>query len=217
MMAYLVMMTPRLMELHRVIKPTGSIYLHCDPTAGHYLKIIMDTIFGTENFRNEIVWKRTNVHSDAKRWSPVNDSILYYAKSNRFVWNPQHLPHSETHIASKYRLVDERGRRYTLSDMTSPNPRPNMMYEWKGFPSPQMGWRYSKETMAKLDAEGRIWYPDDRSRRPRLKRFLDEMPGTVVTSNWTDIDPINSQAAERLGYPTQKPVTLLKRIIPRSL
>lgn len=216
MMAYLVMMTARLIELHRVLKPTGSIYLHCDPTASHYLKIVMDTIFGLENFRNEIIWQRTNVHSDSKTWSAISDTILFYTKSSIFTWNPIYLPHSEEHVESKYKNVDNDGRRYTLSDMTSPNPRPNMMYEWKGFPFPPNGWRYSKETMAKLDAEGRIYYPDDKTKRPRLKRYLEEMAGNLVTNVWTDINPINSQAQERLGYPTQKPVVLLERIVQAS-
>jgi site-specific DNA-methyltransferase (adenine-specific) len=216
MMAYLVMMAVRLVELHRVLKPTGSLYLHCDPTASHYLKIMLDTVFGVQNFRNELVWQRTNVHSDSKTWSNVSDTIFFYTKSNRFTWNSIHLPHSEEHLKSKYSNLDPDGRRFTLSDMTSPNPRPNMMYEWKGFAFPPNGWRYSRETMARLDAEGRIWYPADKSKRPRLKRYLDEMPGTLVSNVWTDINPINSQAAERLGYPTQKPVALLDRIIAAS-
>jgi site-specific DNA-methyltransferase (adenine-specific) len=216
MMAYLVMMAARLVELHRVLKPTGSLYLHCDPTASHYLKIILDTIFDVRNFRNEIVWQRTNIHSDSKTWSAVSDAIFFYSKSGTFAWNPVYLPHSEQHISSKYRGRDSDGRAYTLSDMTSPNPRPNMMYDWKGYPFPQNGWRYSKETMAKLDADGRIWYPDDKSKRPRLKRFLDKMPGRLLGNVWTDIPPINSQAAERLGYPTQKPIALLERILLAS-
>jgi site-specific DNA-methyltransferase (adenine-specific) len=216
MMAYLVMMATRIVELHRVLKPTGSLYLHCDPTASHYLKIILDTIFGPQNFRNEIIWKRTNVHSDAKHWSPVSDTILFYTKGAKFTWNPPYAPHSEQHLESKYNATDQDGRRYTLSDMTSPNPRPNMMYEWMGYSSPPNGWRYSKETIAKLHAEGRIWYPDSTAKRPRLKRYLDEMPGTLLSSIWTDIPPINSQASERLGYPTQKPLTLLERIIQAS-
>jgi DNA modification methylase len=217
MLAYLSMMAPRLVELRRVLKSSGSIYLHCDPTASHYLKLLMDGVFGPTNFRSEVTWKRTNVHSDSKEWSSVADILLYYVRDNKaaFRWNPIHLKHSEEHIASKYQ-ADESGRLYTLSDMTSPHPRPNMMYEWKGYPSPAMGWRYSKETMAKLDHEGRIWYPGDRSKRPRLKRFLDEMPGTLVTNVWTDIFPINSQAQERLGYPTQKPEAFLERIIRAS-
>ncbi len=216
MMAYLVMMAARLVELHRVLKPTGSLYLHCDPTASHYLKIVLDAIFGIRNYRNEIVWQRTNVHSDSKTWSNVSDTIFFYTRSDNFTWNSIYLPHSEKHVQSKYANIDESGRRYTLDNMTSPNPRPNMMYEWKGHASPPNGWRYSRETMTRLDTEGRIWYPDDKSKRPRLKRYLDEMPGTLVGNVWTDINPINSQAAERLGYPTQKPLALLERIIAAS-
>lgn len=217
MLAYLAMMAPRLIELRRVLKPTGSIYLHCDPTASHYLKLLMDAVFGPVNYRSEITWKRTNVHNDSKSWSAVADTLLYFVKDNRsaFVWNPIHLPHTEEYVTSKYR-ADEDGRLYTLDNMTSPAPRPNMMYEWKGFPHPPMGWRYSRETMEKLDSEGRVWYPDDKTKRPRLKRFLDEMPGNLLTTVWTDINPINSQAQERLGYPTQKPEALLERIIKAS-
>jgi site-specific DNA-methyltransferase (adenine-specific) len=217
MMAYLVMMTARLIELHRVLKPTGSLYLHCDPSASHYLKIILDTVFGPEQFVNEIVWKRTTTHSDAKRWSPVTDTILFYSKTASFTWNPIYTPHDPEYIADKYTHDDKDGRgAYTLDNMTSPNPRPNMMYEWKGHASPPAGWRYSKETMQKLDSEGRIWYPNSKDKRPRLKRYLSEMPGRVHDNIWLDINPINSQAAERLGYPTQKPIALLERIIKSS-
>ncbi|MBF0305876.1 MAG: restriction endonuclease [Alphaproteobacteria bacterium] len=222
MMAYLAMMGVRLIELHRVLKATGSIYLHCDPTASHYLKIMMDAIFGADMFRNEIVWKRTTTHSDSKTWSRVSDSILFYSKSRIFTWNTPREPHSEEYIRTKYGNDDGDGRRYTLDNMTSPNPRPNMMYEWKGFQSPDKGWRYSRETMARLDAEKRIWYPANKDgslntmKRPRLKRYLDEMEGGVMGNVWTDISPLNSQAQERLGYPTQKPVALLDRILRAS-
>jgi len=214
MMAYLAMMAPRLIELKRVLKPTGSIYLHCDPTASHYLKMLMDSIFGPEAFRSEIIWKRTNTHSDAKRWSPVSDSIFYYAIGSP-TWNPPFSPHSDDYLSVKYRYSDERGR-YRLDNMTSPKPRPNMMYEWKGFPSPPFGWRYSRETMAKLDAEDRIQYPKSKEMRPQLKRYLESMRGVLMGNVWTDIAPINSQAQERLGYPTQKPEALLERIIEAS-
>ena len=216
MMAYLVMMAIRLVELHRVLKPTGSIYLHCDPTASHYLKLLMDSTFGPEHFLAEVTWKRTGTHSDAKRWSPVADILLQYERNEYPTWNPPYEPHSEEYIADKYRFADADGRKYTLDNMTSPKPRPNMMYTWKGHPSPPCGWRYSKETMAKLDAEGRIWYPDSKSKRPRLKRYLDEMQGVLLGNVWTDIDPINSRAQERLGYPTQKPEVLLERIVKAS-
>lgn len=216
MMAYLAMMAPRLVQLRRALKPTGSIYLHCDPTASHYLKMLLDAIFGPLNFLAEITWRRTGTHSDARRWSPVADVLLHYAKGDSPTWNPIHVPHAAEYVAEKYRFDDGDGRRYQLDNMTSPKPRPNMMYEWRGHASPALGWRYSKETMAKLDAEGRIWYPDSKSKRPRLKRYLDEMLGVLTGNVWTDIDPINSRAAERLGFPTQKPEALLERIILAS-
>jgi Adenine specific DNA methylase Mod len=218
MLAYLVEMTVRLVELRRVLKRTGSLYLHCDPTASHYLKVILDAIFGPENFRSDITWKRTNVHSDSKDWSAVADTLLYYVKdaNSDFCWNPIRVAHGDEYVASKYRYVDADGRRYRLDNMTSPNPRRNMMYEWKGHASPAMGWRYERATMERLDAEGRIWYPDSKAKRPQLRRYLDEMSGTLLTNVWTDIDPINSQAKERLGYPTQKPVALLERILQAS-
>ena len=222
MQSYLIFMAVRLLEMRRVLKASGSIYLHCDDAAGHWLRALMDAVFGMAAFRNEIVWKRTTTHSDSKTWSRVSDTIIFYSMGERFTWNTPHAPHSEEYIASKYRHEDENGRRYTLDNMTSPNPRPNMMYEWKGFESPVKGWRYSRDTMARLDEEGRIWYPQhgdgtfDTKRRPRLKRYLDEMKGGVMGNVWTDISPINSQAKERIGYPTQKPLALLDRIIRAS-
>jgi site-specific DNA-methyltransferase (adenine-specific) len=224
MMAYLVMMANRLVELHRVLKQTGSIYLHCDPTASHYLKIVMDTVFGAENFRNEIVWKRQSAHSDAKNKFPdVADIILFYAKSKAESFVPQYGEHDPEYIERFYRFDDHDGRGlYQLADMASPNPRPNMMYEWKGFPYPAKGWRYQRETMARLDAEGRVWYPIypdgsfDFSKRPRLKRYLQEQEGSIITNIWTDIQPLHDVAAERMGYPTQKPLALLERIIQAS-
>lgn len=216
MLAYLSMMAPRLMELQRVLRKTGSIYLHCDPTASHYLKMLMDAIFGAERFRSEIVWQRTNVHSDSKAWSHVSDTIFFYTKTDDFTWNPQYEPLSEQYVESKYTHVEEDGRRYLLDNMTSPSPRPNMMYEWKGHESPPRGWRYSHETMERLDSEGRIWYPADKAKRPRLKRYLEDSKGRLLSNVWTDIYPINSQAVERLGYPTQKPISLLIRIIAAS-
>ena len=215
-LAYLVMMSARLVELHRVLKPTGSLYLHCDPTASHYLKVLLDAIFGPVNFRGEITWVRTTTHNDAKRWSPNADILLYYGKSASVTWNPVYLAHSEKYTDDKYRYQDPDGRRYGLWDMTSPNPRANLTYEWKGHTPPANGWRFSKERMAELDAEGRIWYPDSKAKRPRFKRYLDEQPGVVVGNVWTDISPINSRAKERLGYPTQKPLVLLERIIKDS-
>lgn len=222
LMAYLAMMAVRLIEMRRILKATGSLYLHCDPTASHYLKLLLDGIFGFDKFQNEIIWKRTTTHSDSKTWSRVADTILFFTKGKEFTWVVPRESHSVEYLAAKYRHDDGDGRRYMLDNMTSPNPRPNMMYEWKGFPFPAKGWRYSTETMARLDREGRIWYPtlDDGSfntaKRPRLKRYLEEMEGGVMGTVWTDIHPVNSQAKERMGYPTQKPVALLERILSAS-
>jgi site-specific DNA-methyltransferase (adenine-specific) len=222
LMAYLIYMVQRLLYMKTILRPTGSLYLHCDSTASHYIKIMLDGIFGHQNFRNEIIWKRTTVHSDSKTWSRVSDTILFYTKSDTFTWNRPRKPHSKEYLTSKYNKDDGDGRVYMLDNMTSPHPRPNMMYEWKGFPFPTAGWRYSKETMAKLDEEGRVWYPRhkdgsfDTSRRPRLKRYLAASAGQIIDNVWTDISPVNSQARERLGYPTQKPLDLLKRLIEAS-
>ena len=222
--AYLVMMTVRLVELHRVLKPTGSIYLHCDPTASHYLKVVMDAIFGARNFRNEIVWKRQSAHSDAKtKFSDVADIILFYVKSDKAQFRPQYGEHDPEYVQKFYRFDDGDGRGpYRLGDMASPNPRPHMMYDWKGYPFPAKGWRYQKDTMAKLDAEGRIYYPKkadgsaDTTKRLALKRYLREQEGSIITNVWADINSLHSSAAERLGYPTQKPLALLERIIQSS-
>ena len=217
MMAYLVMMAVRLVELHRVLKPTGSLYLHCDPTASHYLKVVLDTIFGPQNFVSEIVWKRTLAHTHAKRWAPVHDTIFCYSKSSEFTWNALYSVHDAGHVASKYTNDDGDGRGpYALDNLTAVGVRPNLMYEWKGFPPPAKGWRYSRETMEKLDAEGLIWYPNSKDKRPRRKRYLREMKGKAADTVWLDINPLNSQATERLGYPTQKPLSLLERIISAS-
>jgi len=216
-MAYLVMMTARLVELHRVLKPTGSLYLHCDPTASHYLKIILDAIFGATNFRNEITWKRTSSHNDARRkYANVSDIILYYTKSDTYTFNAQFGEYSEEYLTKFYRHVDENGRQYRLSDLRSPNPRPNLMYEYKGYKPHPNGWAVSREKMEKLDAEGRLHFPKTKDGRIQLKRFLDEMSGELVSNVWDDIKPIHAHAKERLDYPTQKPVALLERILEAS-
>ena len=224
MMAYLVMMAARLVELHRVLKPTGSLYLHCDPTASHYLKVLLDTVFRVENFRNEIVWKRQSAHSDASTKFPdVSDTILFYVKSGKSRFTPQYSKHDPNYVDKFYRFDDNDGRgSYRLGDITSPNPRPNMMYEWMGFPSPAKGWRFQRETMQTLHDEGRIYYPrnkdgsPDTTKRPAIKRYMNESDGSITTNIWSDILPLHGAAAERLGYPTQKPVALLERIIAAS-
>ncbi len=225
MLAYLAMMAPRLVELRRVLKETGSIYLHCDPTASHYLKLVMDAVFGPQMFRTEIIWKRTNTHSDSKRWSDVSDSILYYGKSNSVIWNPPYAEHSEKYLETKYRYSDDKGR-YRLDNMTSPSPRPNMMYEWKGFPSPPLGWRYSRETMTKLDEEGRIQYPNSLLKRPQLKRYLEQSSGVLMemsglTFHLLTPKPKNASATQPKARSSLRahPKSLLqrRRRSPRSL
>ncbi len=216
--AYIEFMRPRCVELHRVLKETGSFYYHCDWHASHYVKVMLDQILSENRFVNEIIWKRTTTHGDTTLgYSAVTDSILFYVGSDNPTWTPQHDKHDPKYLADKYHHDDGDGRGpYQLDNITSPNPRPNMMYEWKGHDSPAKGWRYSKETMARLDADGRIWYPESKDKRPRLKRYLKEMPGPIMGNLWSDIPPINSQASERLGYPTQKPLALLERIINAS-
>lgn len=224
MMAYLTMMANRLLELHRVLKPTGSLYLHCDPTASHYLKIVLDAVFGGDCYRNEIVWQRQSAHSDAKnKFANITDIILFYVKSTQAVFIPQYTEHDSSYIEKFYRFDDNDKRgKYRLDNMASPNPRPNMMYEWLGFSYPAKGWRYQRETMQRLHDEGRIHYPKkadgslDLSKRPSLKRYLNEQEGTIVSNLWTDIQSLHGVHAENMGYPTQKPVALLERIITAS-
>ncbi len=214
LMAYLTMMGVRLVELHRVLKPAGSLYLHCDPTASHYLKILMDAFFGRYKFGNEIIWQRTNAKSHAfTRFSSGHDVIFRFCKSENETWNSQYLSHTETYIKSHYANIEEAtGRRYTLGDCLNPNPnRPNLTYEWRGLTGVR---RWTREKMQQYHDEGRIIYT--KTGMPRYKRYLDEMPGTPLTDVWSDIFPINSQAQERLGYPTQKPVALLERIVAAS-
>jgi site-specific DNA-methyltransferase (adenine-specific) len=220
MMAYLVMMAARLVELHRVLKPTGSLYLHCDPTASHYLKIVLDSIFGVENFQNEVIWKRTSTKGDYKQgatnWPRIHDVVLYYQKDARRkgTFNQLFAAYSDEYIQDKYKYVDPDGRRYTLSDVSAPGSgsRGHPKYEILGV---TRYWRYSKDKMEQLIAEGRVIQPSPGA-VPRYKRYLDEVPGIALGDFWDDIPPINSQAAERLGYPTQKPLSLLERIINAS-
>src|ERR1035438_10379609 len=214
--AYIDYMRPRCVQLARVLKKSGSFYYHCDDHASHYVKVMLDGIFGENNFLNEIIWKRTTARSDAKRWNQLHDTLFVYTGGGDYAWNPQFEEYGDDYLTTKYRYQEPDGRRYRLGDITSPNPRPNMMYDWKGFASPEKGWRYSKETMTELDAAGRIWYPEDKAKRPQIKRYLEEMQGILMGSVWTDIAPLNSQAIERLGYPTQKPLALLERIIQAS-
>jgi len=201
--------------LGELLSANGSLYVHLDWHVGHYAKTVLDEVFGQEACQNEIIWKRTSARSDSHTYNHIHDVIYYYARGE-FVFNPIYMPHDPEYIADKYTQIDDQGRKYQLDNMTSPNPRPNMKYVWHGHQPPAMGWRYSKETMQRLHDEGRIWYPDSKDKRPRLIRYLDESSGQPVTSVWTDIPPVNSQAAERVDYDTQKPESLLERIIGAS-
>jgi len=217
MLAYLAMMAPRLVELRRVLKPTGSIYLHCDPTASHYLKMLMDAVLGPVYFRNEITWKRTHAHGDSRRrFANISDTILFYSKTDDCVFNRQLTPYSQEYKDKYYRHTDPDGRRYQLVSLRSPHPRPNLTYDYKGYKPHPNGWAVSREKMEQLDAEGRLYFPQHRDGAIREKYFLDEMSGVVAGDNWIDILPISAQAKERLGYPTQKPEGLLERIILAS-
>jgi site-specific DNA-methyltransferase (adenine-specific) len=217
MMAYLAMMAPRLVELHRVLKPTGSLYLHCDPTASHYLRMILDGIFGAENFRNEIIWKRTTAHSDSKtKFSHVTDTIFFYHRSKQSKWNPLYKQHDESYLKSHYRHQDKLGRIYRLDNIIrsqSMGLRPNLAYEFNGF-TPPFGWRMNRDKLEALNKQKRIYW--SKTGTPYLVRYLDEQEGEILDNLWDDIPPVNSQAQERLGYPTQKPQALLERIIEAS-
>ncbi len=218
MMAYLAMMAPRLVELHRVLKETGSLYLHCDPTASHYLRLVLDGVFDAENFRSEVIWKRTGTHSSANRWGPVHDTIFFYSRSRRYTWNRPYVPLAEDHKARHYRHVDDAGRRYAHGELTAPGKRNGRSgVAWRGFDVTALGrhWMTTVERLEEMYGEGKIYLPTDGS-WPRLIRYEDEGKGRAVGDNWTDISPINMQAKERLGFPTQKPIELLERIITAS-
>ncbi len=217
MLAYLTMMTIRMVELHRVLKPTGSIYLHCDPTMSHYLKVMMDSVFSTRCYRNEIIWKRYHAHNDAKTaFAKLTDTILFFSKSSAANFNPVFVPHDPEYIEKFFTHKDSAGRRYATNNLQSPNPRPNLTYEYKGFPPPPNGWKVSYERMVELDEQGRLEFPKKADGRIRLRYFLDEMDGQVVGNVWDDIPSLSSSHSERLGYPTQKPLALLERIINAS-
>jgi site-specific DNA-methyltransferase (adenine-specific) len=220
MMAYLAMMAPRLVELHRVLKETGSIYLHCDPTASHYLKILMDAVFGPQFFRNEVIWKRSDAHSDAKQgakhFGRIHDVLLFFSRGSVPQFAALYNPLSQKTQDSWYRNVEEStGRRFNKADVTGPGgaAKGNPFYEWKGI---TRYWRYKRERMEKLEAEGRLVY--SRSGMVYEKRYLDESKGVSVQDIWDDIPMLRgiSGSGERLGYPTQKPEALLERIITTS-
>jgi site-specific DNA-methyltransferase (adenine-specific) len=212
LLAYLVSMTLRIVEIHRVLKSTGSFYLHCDPTASHYLKIVLDTIFCSQggDYIAEITWERTSAHSDSKTFANTTDVIFLYSK-RILMFNQQFKPYSEEYLKKYYKHQDGKGR-FLDRDLTAGGlSGGGYNYDWKGI---KKLWRCPIETMQKYEEQNKLYYT--RNGTPRLKQYLEEMPGVPLTNLWNDIPPINSQASERLGYPTQKPEALLERIIKAS-
>jgi DNA modification methylase len=235
MMAYLAMMCVRMLELRRVLKPTGSLYLHCDPTASHYLKILLDAVFGPASFSNEVIWQRTSSHNSAKRWGPVHDTILYYSKSQDYVWNDVFQSYDESYLDRFYRFEDEKGR-FRIGDLTGAGVRTgDSGKEWRNVNPTDVGRHWAVPTaiierlglngtfdklsvqakLDRLDELGLIYWPP-KGRVPQFKRYLEVHRGVRIQDLIVDIAPIASQAAERLGYPTQKPLALLERILAAS-
>lgn len=215
MLAYLTMMTPRLVELHRVLRASGSLYLHCDPTASHYLKIVLDAIFGPVRFQNEISWMRSGAKNDSKRFGRSHDVIFFYTKTANFTWHSQYTPFEQASIDKNYTMVEEgTDRRYRHSDLTAGKAGGDVDFEWNGV-RPYRGrhWAYSRENLDQMLAENRIEFR--RTGMPVLKRYLDEQPGVPLQDFWADLR-LTSAHPERLGYPTQKPLSLMERIIGAS-
>jgi site-specific DNA-methyltransferase (adenine-specific) len=219
MMAYLTEMAIRLVELHRVLKPAGSIYLHCDPTASHYLKLLLDSVFGVKNYRNEIIWKRSHAHSSANRFGPNHDVIFLYGKTQATKWNRVFHAYDSNYIEKHYRHTDSEGRRYKHENPTGAGIRKGETGKpWRGIDPTvkHRHWIRLPEELEKLDNEGKIYWPKKKGSWPYIRIYLDEMKGISAQDVWTDIDVINMMAKERLGYPTQKPEALLERIIRAS-
>jgi site-specific DNA-methyltransferase (adenine-specific) len=214
-MPYLLMMLPRCIELYRVLKPTGSFYLHCDPCTSHYLKVLLDALFGVEHFRNEIAWKRTTAHNDASRYGRIHDTILYYTKSNTYTFHAESGSYSSQQL-KRYRYHDERGL-YRAENLTAPRMSPTRTFEWRGIhPGTNRQWRFSLNEMEHLYAEGYIiLQADGRPRKDGLKVYLQETAPTPLQDLWTDIS-LGPTTGERTGYPTQKPLALVERIIAAS-
>ena len=214
---YINYMMPRVNEIYRVLKKTGSFYYHCDWHASHYVKIMLDKIFSFNNFQNEIIWQRSNAHNDAKKkFGTLNDTIFFYTKTKSFTFNKTYQAYSEDYINSVYKYFNNDGRRYQSVDSRSPNPRPNLMYEYKGYKPHANGWAVSLDRMKDLDEQGLILFPKNKDGRIRFKKYLDEMPGVILGNVWCDIKSLQGQEKERLGYPTQKPIALMERIINAS-
>jgi DNA modification methylase len=232
MLAYLVMMAPRLVELRRVLKPTGSLYLHCDPTASHYLKLLLDAVFGPERFTSELIWKRTSAHSSSKRWGPVHDVLLFYTKSDEHTWNQIYQPLPQETVDEWYNNVEPgTDRRFNRADLTAAGTRNGSSGEsWRGIDVTAKGRHWAipgfvmhivnglatAAALDALDAAGRLFWPKREGGMPMLKRYLDESKGVPAVDVIVDISPLKNMTKERLGYPTQKPEALLDRIIQAS-
>jgi site-specific DNA-methyltransferase (adenine-specific) len=220
MMAYLAMMAVRMLELHRVLRPTGSLYLHCDPTASHYLKLLLDAVFGADRFQAEIIWRRTSPREAQRRWPRLHDVILQFVKdTNCTVFHPPRAAIDADWLKREYRHEDEKGR-YVLSDLTGEGRRNGPSGSvWRGIDPGSIGagrhWRTTPDQLDQWDADDRIYWPV-RGQYPKLKKYLEESSGTSIGDLWMDVPVLGRSAAERLGYPTQKPLALLERIIAAS-
>ncbi len=237
MRAYLAFMGPRLAEMHRILTDTGSLYLHCDPTANHYLKGLMDGIFGTENFRNQIIWKRTKAHNSGKQYGRTHDTILFYSKGEEWVWNPVYVAHDPAYVKRAYRHQDERGLYQVVALTASEVSLGESGRPWRGVNPSNIGRHWSTprreawpedveppenyealsvhEKLDALDASGLLYWPP-KGNVPRFKRYLSTSKGSRVQDVITDINPLTGNSKERLGYPTQKPLALYERLIAAS-
>lgn len=216
--SYLIWLNARLWEMRRVLKKTGSIYVHCDWHASHYIKTELDKIFGYENFINEVIWRRKggSALKGMKNLSNATDTIFYYSKSNKYTFNSLFVRPDDEYIKTNFSRVDETGRRFMATVMRSPNPRPNLMYDYKGYKMPPNGWAVSKEKMEDMDKSGVLYFPKDKSKQIYKKLYLDEYPGMPSNNLWSDIPTLKGTSKEIIGYPTQKPEALLERIIKVS-
>jgi adenine-specific DNA-methyltransferase len=213
--SFVTMIYERLALAHTLLAETGSIYVHCDPRVNSFIRLILNEVFGENNFQNEIAWKRQSAHSDAKRYGPIHDTIFFYTKTENFVWSPQYEPLGEDYIEAFFTNVDDHGRRFSRGDLTAPGPRPNLEYEWRGYkPGPGRCWAVPMEKLEEYYRDDRIFFP--KKGIPRLKRYPEDSPGVLLQDVWTNVKIIHNQSLERVGYPTQKPEALLERIIRAS-
>lgn len=218
---YVGWMSKRLVEMYRVLKPTGCLYLHCDPHASHYLKVRLDgpALFKAANFRSEVIWKRTSAHSSARRYGPVHDVLLFYSKSDEYTWNRAYQPYDQYYLDQFYTHRDPDGRMWRRSDLTGAGTRNGETGKpWRGIDVTAKGrhWAHPPHVLDQLDANGKIHWPKKAGGMPMFKRYADEQPGVPLQDVWTDIPPMHNLSSERVGYPTQKPEALMERIICAS-